>query len=428
MTLQLNQFGQQVVQGQLDLKGFGENVISCEIASAETATCVAGDPVKLEDSAGGVPKVLKATADTDAIFGFIVRNLKDASFIAGDRCEIAIRGSVMYMTASAAIARGAAVESVTATSKVKTWANTNVMAGIAMDKASGNNSLIRVYVDVPGNYISLVALPTMLPTVSGMLWVDVNRVDSYTADGSQIRPFKTLNAAITAANLLSNAVIMMLPGISLITTKPVITAPMTIQALTWHYIMNTNASLGTALIDIIPAAQSATSTIAFKNVSMYQYDLDQNIVHIDNATITKTLKVMFDNSGLEYSANWSGNAIHVTKTDSANAVQIQIFGRGVEKIDTISFVVNNVSDSVFASKIKLKNATGLAGLVTGTTNIAAVCEFQESEVPKILVTKSGDGHATQKVRLWNCWNYTDGAPAVAGEVAGSQTAVVYGAA
>ena len=94
--MEMNQFNISQVQGALDLQnGY---VISCVVDAAETTQIVAGQAVKLATTGGGTPKVLAVTAATDKVFGFVVRNLKDISRGAGETLEIALAGSVMYMT------------------------------------------------------------------------------------------------------------------------------------------------------------------------------------------------------------------------------------------------------------------------------------------------------------------------------------------
>jgi len=148
MTQYSNQRVMSVEVGKIDL-AINPSIISAYIASTETATLVPGSPVKMADVAGGVPKVLLATADTDGIFGYIVRNPKDASYVAGDACEIALAGSVMYMEAGAAIARGAVVEADVSEVTVITAAGVNPTTGIALDKAAASGDLVRVLITVP---------------------------------------------------------------------------------------------------------------------------------------------------------------------------------------------------------------------------------------------------------------------------------------
>jgi len=144
----INAFSMETVQGASDLSFHG-SVITCQIDAAEGATMVAGEAVLVTDNAGGVPKVEQLGADTDGTFGFIVRNMKDASFSAGDRCEVAMQGSVLYMTAGAAIARGAQVEYDVSAIKVITAAGTNPVVGWALDKATADGGLVRVFITTP---------------------------------------------------------------------------------------------------------------------------------------------------------------------------------------------------------------------------------------------------------------------------------------
>lgn len=144
----INQFAISQVQGALDLS-INSSVMTCAVDAAETTSLVAGQPVKLATTGGGVPKVLALTANTDKSFGFVVRNLKDASRQAGEALEVAMCGSVMYMTAGAAINPGAKIEVVYTTNKVITNAGTNPIVGVALDKAAADGDLIRVLVVNP---------------------------------------------------------------------------------------------------------------------------------------------------------------------------------------------------------------------------------------------------------------------------------------
>lgn len=150
MALNINQFSQIPVQGMLDLK-FNPSSISCEIDSTSAGSLPAGQAVKMVDSAGGVPKVVECAADSDDVFGFINFNIKDVTYSAGDMVEIsAFRGNVMYMTASAAIARNAKVMIVVASDKVATRAGGGICIGRALDQADADLDLIRVMIDLPG--------------------------------------------------------------------------------------------------------------------------------------------------------------------------------------------------------------------------------------------------------------------------------------
>lgn len=150
-TLQVqNQFNQKPVQGQLDLL-LNTETVSAEVDVTSAGSLVAGQAVKIVDSLGGVPKVVECAADSDDVFGFINYSIKDRLFNAYSKVELSIfRGNVMYMTASAAIARNAKVMVVIASKKVATRAGGGVCIGRAYDKASADGDLIRVLIDLPG--------------------------------------------------------------------------------------------------------------------------------------------------------------------------------------------------------------------------------------------------------------------------------------
>jgi hypothetical protein len=145
MSLNVNQFAMQTVQGAPDLQFHG-SVISAQVDAAQATALVPGQAVKLATTAGGLPKVIGLAANTDASFGFVLRNFKDASFAAKSNLEIALINSVMWMTAGAAITRGAKLEVVYTTNKVISNAGTNPVIGFALDTAAADGDLIRVYI------------------------------------------------------------------------------------------------------------------------------------------------------------------------------------------------------------------------------------------------------------------------------------------
>lgn len=144
-----NQFAQTQERGYVDLSNGAHNVISCQVDTTETGTLAAGDPVTVVNNAGGVPKVIKATADTSEIFGFVARNIKDINYSAGDRIEIGLKGTVMFLTAGAAIARMVQVEADVSADTVITSAGTNTIVGWSLDAAAANGDLLRIYIETP---------------------------------------------------------------------------------------------------------------------------------------------------------------------------------------------------------------------------------------------------------------------------------------
>jgi hypothetical protein len=146
-----NQFAQTVVLGKVD-QLYSYNTLSVEIDSTETGTLLAGQAVKMYDRAGGVPKVVACAANSDEVLGFINYNIKDASYVAGKRCEISMAGNVIYLISVGAIARGAQVQldlSYAGGVKTITGSSGAKVVGWAMDKATGDGQLIRVHLRTP---------------------------------------------------------------------------------------------------------------------------------------------------------------------------------------------------------------------------------------------------------------------------------------
>jgi hypothetical protein len=151
MALNISQFAMSTVQGAIDLTVGVRSVLSAQIGSGSAGGLVAGQAVKLVNSAGGIPDVVECAADTDDVFGFIAYSIKDQAFAALDKAEIAFgRGAVMYMTASAAIAPGDKVMIVVASKKVAIATSGKTIVGRALDKAAADGDLIRVMIDLPG--------------------------------------------------------------------------------------------------------------------------------------------------------------------------------------------------------------------------------------------------------------------------------------
>lgn len=148
-----NQFAQTSVVGMLDLP-YNVNTVSCMVDASETATLRAGDPVKVVDSAGGVPKVVAISAESDSIFGFINFDIKSVGFEAGDPCEVSCAGNVMFLPATGAIARmGQVTYDLVQAGRGGVQASAgntgDTIVGYAYDKASASGDIIRVALKTP---------------------------------------------------------------------------------------------------------------------------------------------------------------------------------------------------------------------------------------------------------------------------------------
>lgn len=126
-----NQFAQKALLGMLD-QMMNYNTMPVEVDASETGEIFAGMAVKIVDSKGGVPKVVKCSADSDEVFGFVNYSIKDQKFTAGMRMEISQAGNVMYLYATTAIPRGSRV-----TLDVVSPGGVGVLVGSSGDRVVG---------------------------------------------------------------------------------------------------------------------------------------------------------------------------------------------------------------------------------------------------------------------------------------------------
>lgn len=152
-TFNTNQFTMSQQVGEVDLKNSVQPNITCRFNPAGTVVTnrlLAGEGVILadlgSDDSVGPPIVAERSADDDAIFGVRVFTTKQGYDDPGDITQIATSGSVVWMNAGAAVARGASVALVIATPGNVITRTTETILGTALDKASGANELIRVLI------------------------------------------------------------------------------------------------------------------------------------------------------------------------------------------------------------------------------------------------------------------------------------------
>ena len=135
MNININQFEQTPVRGQLDLQITKSGVLSGVISASQATVLTAGSPVKLDTTTGRVPSFV-AAADSDVKFGVLMYDVKISSAVAGTYVQVAlcIPGPVMWLEAGAAIAAGAMVEDGTS-DDVVTKASAKQI-GVAIDPAA----------------------------------------------------------------------------------------------------------------------------------------------------------------------------------------------------------------------------------------------------------------------------------------------------
>jgi hypothetical protein len=147
-----NQFAQSPYLGMIDMR-FPYNTVSVQIDVSQATALYAGSAVKMVDSADGTPKVVGCAAATDEVLGFINFDIKTVQFLAGSLAEISMAGNVMYLYATAAIARGAQVVlDLSTNGGVKTipgGSSGDNVVGWAYDKATAAGQLIRVFLKTP---------------------------------------------------------------------------------------------------------------------------------------------------------------------------------------------------------------------------------------------------------------------------------------
>lgn len=156
MSQNMNQFKQTKVVGDIDLSvNASPNRFTCTFVDAsdtDGTTLVPGEGVILKDlgssDVAGIPPIVDERAsDNDAIFGVKIYDTKKNASVSEDIVQIAGKGSVVYMNAGAAIARGARVALVLATPGNVVTATTESEVGTALDKAAASGTLIRVLID-----------------------------------------------------------------------------------------------------------------------------------------------------------------------------------------------------------------------------------------------------------------------------------------
>lgn len=153
MAQNINQFAQAPVDGQLDLSFIGP-IVSARVSNSQAVALIAGQAVKGDNAAPGTsfdgpPPLLSLGSNGEPCIGFVVRNVKDASYPANARLELAMDGACMYKTANGAITRFNPVEYDIATNKIGPWGGINQICGYAYDAAINNGDLIRIITRSP---------------------------------------------------------------------------------------------------------------------------------------------------------------------------------------------------------------------------------------------------------------------------------------
>lgn len=147
-TLNINQFAQVAVLGQLDQQISRSGVIQGMVSAANTTTPIdAGDAVDL-DSANttvGAPQFVTAL-NSDSSFGYMIYDVKSSNVLTPGFIQVACNftGPVMWLIAGGTIAAGAFVEQTAAAGTVATYGtSTSKLRGVALDPGT-TGALLRV--------------------------------------------------------------------------------------------------------------------------------------------------------------------------------------------------------------------------------------------------------------------------------------------
>lgn len=227
MAINLNQFAMTAVQGMQDLNFHG-CVISGAVDTTQVLDIVAGQALKLVTTSNGLPKVVATTADSDPVFGFALYSVKNGSYASGKPIDIGMKDCVVYMTAGGAISAGAGVQIANSSVKVVAQTGSGPRVGFALDAATADGQLIRVYVEAPSanTATSRVATVTatlaevnagkvLIPGVAGRQIIVTNfieRVSGAWTTGTSVdlvSDATTVNVESTATAALTNGAVLM---------------------------------------------------------------------------------------------------------------------------------------------------------------------------------------------------------------------------
>lgn len=138
-TLNINQFAQTAVRGQLDQQIAKSGVLQGQVSAANTTTPInAGDAVDLDPAVTvvGAPQFITALT-TDSYFGYMAYDVKADSVLTPGFIQVAssrASAPVMWLIAAGTIAAGAFVEQAAASGDVVTYGtSTSKVRGLALD-------------------------------------------------------------------------------------------------------------------------------------------------------------------------------------------------------------------------------------------------------------------------------------------------------
>lgn len=106
-NLQINQFQQVPVLGQVEMEVYQSGVLSCQISAAQATSLLAGYRVTLDTTitvGPGKPPQIIGGGGTAACLGILIHSAKQDTFNAGDMCEVAYFGGPIVWLMNTAVA------------------------------------------------------------------------------------------------------------------------------------------------------------------------------------------------------------------------------------------------------------------------------------------------------------------------------------
>lgn len=146
----INQFALSPFLGMLDLKVGPTNVVAMQVDVTQATPIYSASAVNIVNNGNGIPTVVASTADTDNVAGFVAYDIKSKSYSAGDRMEVAMLGTCIWLYATTAITRGAQVcLDLVSPGAVQAAVTSDTVVGWAFDQATAYGQLIRVILMTP---------------------------------------------------------------------------------------------------------------------------------------------------------------------------------------------------------------------------------------------------------------------------------------
>lgn len=150
-VLSQNQFALSPYVGMPDLR-YSPNTISAQVSSTQTTPLFNGMAVKgvAQSTANAIPQVIGCTADADNVLGFIIYDIKSLQYVAGDRVELGLSHTVMYLFSTTAITQFTQVTlDLTTGGGVRAKNSGDNIVGWALDGASAAGQLVRIFLQTP---------------------------------------------------------------------------------------------------------------------------------------------------------------------------------------------------------------------------------------------------------------------------------------